>query len=479
MGVSRPPYRQSNRSVPRLRGNSDRRRAVFYECGTDRDPRNNHDLLYVDIINGNADLVDFVGFRFYPSRETHNVYKRKAVRLSDGTWAKRFLLKETGVTRWSRKVTVLVSGKGGSSRSWRLKARPGVVARERALKLYEPGELRWSYRTAPPRDFGVEIETSLDGSTTPSDVVRDVFRETGIHVVDRTESRGGGTADYSRWQLVPDGSLVCGRSDPHCNKFELVSRVLNGEPGLRECRRVLEALGRVGKADNNKSMGFHVHVSVEGLSLEALKNICLNFVKHEAAMDSFMPPSRTGSGYCRSNRTAVPGNTGGEKHAAIASCKTLAGLCELLNPGRVRYHKLNLQNLLKPNPSKPTIEFRQHSSTTNCDKIEAWVRFCTSLVARSSRERPAKLKHHEEAFDSLFDTAVEDLRLKDFYRKRRAALLPEHRKRVVDHGCAGDHNNHNMNNNNNHDDIIHNNSGNGPSGPPCAGCLKGGACERH
>jgi hypothetical protein len=50
--------------------------------------------------------------------------------------------------------------------------------------------------------------------------------------------------------------------------------------------------------------GFHVHVEVEDENLFAMKVICQNFVKFEAAMDLLMPLSRRGdeNEYCKSNR---------------------------------------------------------------------------------------------------------------------------------------------------------------------------------
>lgn len=446
------PYRSSSRSIPRLRSPSDHRKVVFFEYGTEHNDVTGRTDLYVDIINGNPDLVDYVGFRFYPSRETHNVRKRTKVVLSDGNYASRFTIKQSSVNQWSRKVTVGVFGRGGSRRVRKLKATPKNF-RERSLKFLETRSLREHYLEAPDFRFGLEIETSLGGHTTGRDVVERISIMAGVEVIDRKDDYLRGSEDnYSRWMLVPDASTSCSISDPNCNKFELVSRILRGGDGLEECKLVLEALESVGRISINKSMGFHVHVNTSGLSLEHLKNICLNFVKHESAIDSIMPESRTNSPYCMSNREAIQGGDG-LKHNAIVSCDNIVDLCDTVNPGGNRYYKLNLQNL---NPdfqgnnkqSKSTIEFRQHSSSTKFDKIEAWVRFCTSLV-KNSVERPQKLKLHEDAFESLFDTVVQDLRLKEYYRNRRARLLAKR---------------------NRHDE------GEGGDTCRCGPCLKGGTC---
>jgi len=464
MGNPRP-YRDSSRPVPPVRCPSDRRKVVYYEYGTEYNFAACKSLVYVDVINGNTDLVDFVGFRFWPSGETHNIRKRMAVILSDGSRARRFLLKESDVEHWSKKISIVIFGRGGSRSRRRLNDKKQHF-RERPLKFVETKALLPYYRQDPDFSFGIEVETSLGSGTSSSRVVSRIWENAGIDVIDKTDSYRRGTEDYRKWQLVPDGSTVCNLNDPNCNKFELVSRVLDGEDGLEECERVLDALNGIGTVSCNKSMGFHVHVNVEGLSLERLKNICLNFIKHEDAIDSFMPASRQSSNFCRSNKDAMGSTRSSEgdgiRHSAIVACDNVAMLCDTVNPGPVteaRYYKLNLQNLhphrsCKKQP-KTTIEFRQHSGTTNFAKIEAWIRFCNALV-RNSIQRPQKLQHYEDAFESLFDTAIQDLKLKAFYKKRaEKVLLPN----LVE---------------NLYDTIHHGHS----ARSCCIGCGKGETCER-
>jgi len=458
------PYRSSTRSIPKIKP-SDRTKVVYYEYGTEYDNDTGKSSLYVDIVRGNADLVDFVGFRFWPSGETHNVRKRTTVLLSDGAHARRFTVRQSSVEQWSKRITIMVSGKGGSKRIRRLRAKPASQFRERPLKFLETRPLRSNYVSAPNFRFGVEIETSLDGATTADDVVRAIYQHANVTVKDMTDPgryRRGSEDNYSTWLLVPDSSTVCSRSDPNCNKFELVSRILNGEDGLEECKNVLLALQGVGKIACNKSMGMHVHVDVQQCSLEHLKNVCLNFVKHESAIDTFMPPSRKNSVYCKSNSDAIPCNGNGLKHNAIAACQSFVELCDVVNPGpaqNARYYKLNLQNLhplrqyLKHSKQpKSTVEFRQHSCTTSFQKVEAWVRFCTSLV-QNSVERPRKLKYYEDGFESLFDTVIQDVKLKEFYRLRKMELLDQHQHQQ--NGTDQDHN---------HDHAC------------CGGCRNGKAC---
>jgi hypothetical protein len=155
-----------------------------------------------------------------------------------------------------------------------------------------------------------------------------------------------------------------------------------------------------------------------------------------------MPASRHESDYCKSNADAIPGNPG-LKHNAIVSCDNVSDLCDLLNPGhksKARYYKLNLQNLHPDRASKkkakPTIEFRQHSGTTDFEKLRAWVLLCTSLV-QNSVERPQKLHTYEDAFESLFDTVVQDVKLKDFYRKRRHELSVKRQNHDGEACCRG------------------------------------------
>jgi Putative amidoligase enzyme len=102
----------------------------------------------------------------------------------------------------------------------------------------------------------------------------------------------------------------------------------------------------------------------------------------------------------------------------------MQALAELMNPNSSRYHKVNLQNLISGR--QPTIEFRQHSATSNPKKVNNWVRFCITLVNNSAQlASPSpfrKGKDIDSQFEALFQFVVKDRALRDYYRGRRQVL---------------------------------------------------------
>ena len=118
--------------------------------------------------------------------------------------------------------------------------------------------------------------------------------------------------------------------------------------------------------------------------------------------------------------------TNKERNDALASCRNLQELAALMNPNG-RYHKINLQNLVTGR--QPTIEFRQHSATSNSRKVNSWVRFCITLANNSARlAAPSAFREDRDLdfqFDALFQFVVKDRALREYYRGRRDDLLGE------------------------------------------------------
>jgi hypothetical protein len=189
----------------------------------------------------------------------------------------------------------------------------------------------------------------------------------------------------------------------------------------------------------NQSMGFHVHVNVESLSVAKLKNVCKNFIKYESAMDMLMPPSRRANTYCKSNKLAVANEVvylaanSQYLHQKIDACTSRNQLGNLVSPDK--YYKLNLGPLTSER--QPTIEFRQHSSTYQRDKVKNWIRFCVAFVYNSAKNRPpahlTKMYSDDELFDMMMMYVVKDRSLRDYYRGRKL----EHARNHEDHCCDG------------------------------------------
>lgn len=243
--------------------------------------------------------------------------------------------------------------------------------------------------------FGIELEMSSAPHETASDVAAWISSQSGVTVVDWKEDYALAKKSHHVWALMHDGSLVCNRDRPNCNLWELKSRVLRGQDGIAECKRVIEAARSRASIEVNKSMGFHVHVDRSGLSLSQLKNVCILFVRFEQTMDSFMPKSRRGNNnkYGASNRSVV------QRREILPSCDSVKELVEAMNPGGPgsRYFKLNLRT-----GDKETFEFRQHSATASSEKVTCFLHFCLAFVRNSADGRDVPLEDRGDEFEQLF-----------------------------------------------------------------------------
>ena len=140
-------------------------------------------------------------------------------------------------------------------------------------------------------EFGIELELSTSADISRGDVANLIKSKASVVVKDMTGLSTAAVNSYKDfWRLVDDNSIACSISTPNCNTFELVSRVLKGGSGLGEVDRVLHALGKILSININKSMGFHVHVNIETLSLSELKK----YVRISSSME------KPWMGLCRS-----------------------------------------------------------------------------------------------------------------------------------------------------------------------------------
>ena len=213
----------------------------------------------------------------------------------------------------------------------------------------EPRNTVYRNTVSTDRTFGVELEVILPGNNLEA-AVANLNRElqaAGVAVAwERYTHR-----TTQHWKIVTDASLQPTRYGEGVG-LEIVSPVLRGVEGEEAVKVVCEVLSRIG-ARVNRTCGLHVHISNEGLSPQRKRKLYAAYGAVEHHIDSFMPVSRR------------------------ASNNSFLQSCRLASYGSTRYTKLNVAMLER---SHPTVEFRQHSGTTEAGKILPWIRFCKAFI---------------------------------------------------------------------------------------------------
>lgn len=209
------------------------------------------------------------------------------------------------------------------------------------------------------RTFGIELEVY----GVSRDRILTEMRRLGIQV--EGEAYNHNTRNH--WKLVTDSSIRGGDGN------EVVSPVLSGVEGMEQVKKVCLALNRAG-AKVNTSCGFHVHFGANDLSIENFRNLFLSYIELETKMDEIMPESRRANNntYCKS-LTSIASS----KSAAITKIKNARTINEMSQAfSGSRYFKLNIQSFQRHG----TIEFRQHSGTTQFSKVKNWVLIAARLI---------------------------------------------------------------------------------------------------
>lgn len=201
------------------------------------------------------------------------------------------------------------------------------------------------------RKFGIEIEAY----NCTREKLASELRAAGIDVA----VEGYNHTTRNHWKLVTDASLTGN------NTFELVSPVLEGETGLKELEKVCWVL-EFCDVKVNDSCGLHIHMDAADFDLQTWKNLALSYKHLERVIDSFMPQSRRQNYYCKGLSSISASD--------IQEAQSIADLQAAF--GNNRYRKVNLEAYARHR----TVEFRQHSGTTNFTKMENWIRFLNGLI---------------------------------------------------------------------------------------------------
>lgn len=199
------------------------------------------------------------------------------------------------------------------------------------------------------RTFGVEIECDMAGNTSSI-----IPKECGI---------------------VEDGSVD--GDDP----YELVTPPLGGKAGEEWLKNLSHSLTSNG-VRINKSCGLHVHLIAEDFKDKyvKLRNLVLFYHAVESVIFSMVPYSRRFNNYCRRIKQVIDIDKVIGVYSLEAFEKAFYGIgdrreIERTKRGKYsekRYAFLNIHNLFF---SGKTVEIRNHSGTTQSDKIIPWVNF--------------------------------------------------------------------------------------------------------
>lgn len=253
--------------------------------------------------------------------------------------------------------------KGKGSRKYKIDALIKLGVSEREAKFIIPIYVRAHRKNVAPAQqevfvytFGVEIECVLNRS-------RFNVAANNANVPYSFESYNH-TDNRQYFKFVTDGSLsrTNGREgDP----IECVSPILDGnEAGYEKLHTCCNALNEAG-AYVNQTTGLHVHIGVRNMTDEHYINVFRNYQKLQSLINTFMARSRRNNTYAKSL-----------EYVNLSSLYTKHDVAFRLAS---RYYAVNPYSYSRHS----TIEFRQHSGSTNFDKIKNWANFCAKLVAYS------------------------------------------------------------------------------------------------
>lgn len=234
--------------------------------------------------------------------------------------------------------------------------------------------------------FGVEIECY--------NVIRQQLIETATASGLQVRSEGYNHTDNSHYyKIVSDSSLQGNDTN------EVVSPILKGKKGLFSLEILCSSLNLI-EAKVNRSCGLHVHVGAEKMSDEHYCRLVRNYQRIEKVIDSFMPISRRAdnSRWCHTL-----------EGIDFSECETKSDILRAMNYDR--YYKVNAVAYSR----HKTIEFRQHSGTTDYEKISNWVLFLAKLVEYS-------YKHGIAYCNSIEELPFLKESEKEYFINRRAAL---------------------------------------------------------
>lgn len=330
----------------------------------------------------------------YGSGENNDVYRVNTINLFQSAFAEQRGQRRTGQTlsRNAVNTTDLSSSTAlpSASNTSRNSEVRSSVSSEQSRPITTPTR---STATSPVRDeplqesIGVEFEVVRPKEVSYREFVNNIvkkFRENGLDV--QAEGYNHNTRNY--WKLVPDASISAQTGDNlrDASGIECVSPVLNGKKGIVDIKKAIRSLVGAG-ASINKSVGYHAHFGIAGLSIEHLRNLLYNYRGFEPIIDTIMLENRRGavnssseSQWAKSLYRRFPNEN--DFWQLLEGCQSVSDI-QYQVFGNDRYQKTNLMAYSRYG----TIEFRQHGGTLEEDTIIYWLYWLHFLIQVSKRKK--------------------------------------------------------------------------------------------
>lgn len=250
-------------------------------------------------------------------------------------------------------------------------------------------------------------------------------------VVERLNARGIQVAwmHYTHnvmdtWKLVYDASVTStGTGVGH--GLELVSPPLKTAEMKRQLEIVCEVLNELG-AKVDKTCGVHVHHDVEDLTVENFKTLYRLYDKHSEHIDGIMPLSRRrayqsdfGTRYCRPI-----------SESQLEGLANATSVSDIRNVMHSRYCVINFNSYVKYG----TIEFRQHSGSTDFAKLYNWIKITQQMVATSTQKknvRPLSETAKKRATEAFLNEFKLGFTVEGIYTRDRKDELKRKYKKVA------------------------------------------------
>lgn len=264
-------------------------------------------------------------------------------------------------------------------------------------------------RTTPATTSTRQVRDDNPRSTTPpeSSVTPQLVREipftgtVGIEIEyygvpkrileDKLEAGGIKARDVSyTHQVTPYWKLTTDVSAEGRHSGEMVSPILKGKAGLVEARKCINICQEAGMLVN-KSGGFHVHFGMQGVSVQAIKNIIVNYNNLQPIIDRMLHKWRRGSGWGASfNSTQIrkiqDATDMQDIYRAISGeNRTFRNTYQDVRHSG-RYHAINVFCYL----NYGTIEFRQYTAVLESDTVLMWIYFLHFLIEVSKKKQLTK-----------------------------------------------------------------------------------------